>query len=67
MHQPSAVGTVLKARIADGGAHIVAKIVDDTAWQKVVEGVHKGFRSAGSAWTLFCRSWATKLPGASPR
>ncbi|MBK9711557.1 MAG: HK97 family phage prohead protease [Kouleothrix sp.] len=47
MHQPSAVGTVLAAEIVDGALHIVAKIVDDDAWNKVKQGVYKGFSIGG--------------------
>jgi len=47
MHQPSAVGVVKTAKIDEKGLHIKAKIVDDNAWNKVKEGVYKGFSIGG--------------------
>ena len=47
MHQPSAVGIAKEAAIDDKGLYLGAKIVDDEAWQKVVEGVYKGFSIGG--------------------
>jgi HK97 family phage prohead protease len=47
MHQPSAVGVAREAELDDKGLHLVAKIVDDEAWHKVVEGVYKGFSIGG--------------------
>ncbi|MGH6989727.1 MAG: HK97 family phage prohead protease [Stellaceae bacterium] len=47
MHQPSAVGVAREAALDDRGLHLVAKIVDDEAWAKVVEGVYKGFSIGG--------------------
>jgi len=47
MHQPSAVGVAREAELDDKGLHLAAKIVDDEAWQKVVEGVYKGFSIGG--------------------
>lgn len=47
MHQPSAVGTVVKAEVIDGKLHIRAKIVDAAAWKKVEAGVYKGFSIGG--------------------
>lgn len=58
MHQPSAVGVAVTAEVIKGEIdvdgekllnplHLVAKIVDDDAWKKVVEGVYKGFSIAG--------------------
>jgi hypothetical protein len=49
MHQPSAVGVVVHSEVKqeDGNTYIAAKVVDDTAWQKVKEGVYKGFSIAG--------------------
>ena len=60
MHEPSAVGTVLKAELIDGDVeiegetyhnplHIVARIVDRDAWEKVKAGVYKGFSIGGHA------------------
>lgn len=54
----AAVGTVLKAEVIDGDVevdgqvyhnplHIIAKVVDDDAWNKVKEGVYKGFSIGG--------------------
>jgi hypothetical protein len=47
MHQPSAVGIAKEAAIDDKGLYLGAKIVDADAWQKVVEGVYKGFSIGG--------------------
>ena len=47
MHQPSAVGVAKEAAVDDKGLYLGAKIVDEDAWQKVVEGVYKGFSIGG--------------------
>ena len=47
MHQLSAVGVAREAAVDDKGLYIGAKIVDDQAWQKVVEGVYKGYSIGG--------------------
>jgi HK97 family phage prohead protease len=47
MHQPSAVGIAREAAVDDKGLYLGAKIVDDDAWAKVVEGVYKGFSIGG--------------------
>jgi phage head maturation protease len=47
MHQPSAVGVATEAAVDDRGLYLGAKIIDDDAWQKVVEGVYKGFSIGG--------------------
>ncbi|MFI4947769.1 MAG: DUF6582 domain-containing protein [Alphaproteobacteria bacterium] len=47
MHQPSAVGVAKEAAVDDRGLYLGAKIVDGDAWQKVVEGVYKGFSIGG--------------------
>jgi phage head maturation protease len=47
MHQMSAVGVAKEANIDDNGLYIGAKIIDPIAWQKVVEGVYKGFSIGG--------------------
>jgi HK97 family phage prohead protease len=47
MHQPSAVGTAVEARLDDKGLYLCAKIVDDAAWRKVVEKVYRGFSIGG--------------------
>src|SRR5579864_8117609 len=47
MHQPSAVGVAKEAAIDDRGLYLGAKIVDGEAWQKVIEGVYKGFSIGG--------------------
>lgn len=49
MHQPSAVGVAKSAGMDDKGLYISAKIVDDSAWRKVREGVYKGFSIGGKA------------------
>lgn len=48
MHQPSAVGIAKEANIDEKGLYLGAKIVDDGAWQKVEEGVYKGFSIGGN-------------------
>src|SRR3954454_16102989 len=47
MHRPSAVGVAKEATIDDRGLYLAAKIVDDEAWEKVVQGVYKGFSIDG--------------------
>jgi HK97 family phage prohead protease len=47
MHRPSAVGVAREATIDDRGLYLAAKIVDDEAWEKVVQGVYKGFSIGG--------------------
>jgi HK97 family phage prohead protease len=47
MHQPSAVGVAKEAAIDEKGLYVVAKIIDDDAWEKVVQGVYKGFSIGG--------------------
>lgn len=47
MHTNSAVGVGKEANIDEKGLFLTAKIVDDAAWQKVVEGVYKGFSIGG--------------------
>ena len=47
MHQLSAVGIAREASVDDRGLYVGAKIVDDQAWQKVVEGVYKGYSIGG--------------------
>jgi hypothetical protein len=47
MHQLSAVGVAKEAAVDDRGLYVGAKIVDDQAWQKVVEGVYKGYSIGG--------------------
>jgi len=47
MHQPSAVGVTKEADMDHKGLHIAAKVVDDEAWEKVKEGVYKGFSIGG--------------------
>lgn len=47
MHQNSAVGVTKNATMDEKGLYLCAKIVDDDAWRKVVEGVYKGFSIGG--------------------
>jgi len=47
MHQPSAVGVAKEANVDDKGLYLGAKIVDDEAWKKVIEGVYRGFSIGG--------------------
>lgn len=62
MHQPSAVGTVQEHMLDPVGAWIGAKVVDDAAWEKVREGVYKGF-SIGGRITERDEDDATKVTG----
>ena len=48
MHQPSAVGKTKQASMDETGLFIKVKVVDDTAWEKVKEGVYNGFSIGGS-------------------
>lgn len=47
MHQSSAVGVAKEATIDDKGLYLAVKIVDNSAWEKVKEGVYKGFSIGG--------------------
>ena len=47
MHQLSAVGVAKEAAVDDKGLYLGAKIVDDQAWQKITEGVYKGYSIGG--------------------
>ena len=47
MHQPIAVGVVKKHKMTDKGLYIDVKVVDANAWEKVLEGVYKGFSIGG--------------------
>lgn len=47
MHKISAVGVAKEANIDEKGLYLTAKIVDDAAWNKCVEGVYKGFSIGG--------------------
>jgi phage head maturation protease len=47
MHQLSAVGVAREAAVDDKGLYVGAKIVDDQAWQKIIEGVYKGYSIGG--------------------
>ncbi|HEY3910385.1 MAG TPA: DUF6582 domain-containing protein [Stellaceae bacterium] len=47
MHQLSAVGVAREAAVDDKGLYVGARIVDDQAWQKVIEGVYKGYSIGG--------------------
>ncbi|MDE2166538.1 MAG: HK97 family phage prohead protease [Alphaproteobacteria bacterium] len=47
MHLPSAVGVAAAADVDARGLHIQAKVVDDDAWEKVKQGVYKGFSIGG--------------------
>lgn len=49
MHTMSAVGVAKSAEVDEKGLYIGAKVVDDTAWLKVKEGVYKGFSIGGKA------------------
>jgi hypothetical protein len=47
MHKPSAVGVAQEANLDHRGLYLTAKIVDEGAWNKVLEGVYKGFSIGG--------------------
>ncbi len=47
MHKNSAVGVAKDITVDDKGVYIAAKVVDDAAWEKVREGVYKGFSIGG--------------------
>jgi len=47
MHQLSAVGVAQTADLDAKGLRIAAKVVDDDAWEKVKQGVYKGFSIGG--------------------
>ena len=47
MHALKAVGVAEEANIDTKGVFLTAKIVDDSAWQKCLEGVYKGFSIGG--------------------
>lgn len=49
MHTMSAVGVAKSAEVDEKGLYIGAKVVDETAWIKVKEGVYKGFSIGGKA------------------
>lgn len=49
MHQLSAVGVTKSAEIDETGLYIEVKVVDDIAWNKVKEGVYKGFSIGGKS------------------
>ena len=59
-HQPDPVGICIESRIDAKGLFIRAHITDDAAWQKVKEGVFRGFSIRGPAqevgnWLRFKR------------
>lgn len=47
MHQPKAAGVTKETSTSEKGLFIGAKIVDNDAWNKVKEGVYKGFSVGG--------------------
>jgi HK97 family phage prohead protease len=47
IHQLDAVGKTIEATVDDRGLYIECKIVDDTAWTKITEGVFMGFSVGG--------------------
>lgn len=47
MHGMSAVGVAKSAEVDDTGLFLGVKVVDDSAWAKVKEGVYKGFSIGG--------------------
>lgn len=55
MHQPIAAGLTVERSWDTTGLLVTAKIVDDKEWEKVVEGVYRGF-SVGFAPSKFTRA-----------
>lgn len=51
MHTNSAVGKTHEATVDDNGLFIGVKVVDESAWQKVKEGVYNGFSIGGKKIT----------------
>lgn len=51
MHQPSAVGVAKQATLDEKGLYLAVKVVADDAWNKVKEGVYKGFSIGGKTIT----------------
>jgi phage head maturation protease len=49
MHQNSAVGTAITAKVVDGQLRLAVHVVDDSAWDKVKARVYKGFSIGGRA------------------
>lgn len=47
MHKLSAVGVAEEANVDNKGLFLTAKIIDDGAWKKCLEGVYKGFSIGG--------------------
>lgn len=47
MHVQWAAGKVVEAKLDEKGLYILAKVVDDQAWEKVKEGVYRGFSIGG--------------------
>jgi len=47
MHQPIAAGKTINYEVDDKGIKLVAKVVDDDAWNKVKEEVYRGFSVGG--------------------
>lgn len=47
MHKLSAVGVAEEANVDAKGLFLTAKIIDDGAWKKCLEGVYKGFSIGG--------------------
>ena len=51
MNQPRAVGKAQEATIDEKGLYLGVKVVDDSAWTKVKEGVYNGFSIGGKIVT----------------
>ena len=47
MHRNQAVGVATESNVDSKGLFLTAKIVDEDAWQKCLEGVYKGFSIGG--------------------
>jgi len=67
MHQPIAAGKPLEVTWDAKGAYLRAKIVDDNEWEKVKEGVYKGFSVSVNGLTMrgrdveTCEWWDSSL------
>ena len=67
MHQPIAAGKPLDVTWDEKGAYLRVKVVDDQAWNKVKEGVYKGFSIGVNAKVMrgkdvtACEWWDSSL------
>jgi phage head maturation protease len=57
MHQPSAVGKIVSVKMDAKGLYIQARVVDDSAWAKIVAGVYRGFSFGGKVIERDSKNW----------